>query len=133
MPGGSPQPARVDAIPGTGFGVAYPRVAPTRSGAAIGSLVVGIASILVSFVVGCFGLVGAADGWGAAVSGAFAILAAFLGLGAVGLGLSGMREIRRRGAQAVTGRGMAISGVSCGAFGIGLTALAFLASLLTTL
>jgi hypothetical protein len=126
-------PVRIDPIAGTGYGLAYPRVLPTRSGAAVASLAVGIASIVVSFVVGCLGLGGAEAGWGAAVSGAFAILAVFLAGGAIGLGVYALRQICRRGPDAMTGRGMAIAGISCGGSGIALTALAFAAALLATL
>src|SRR5262249_38103980 len=50
-----PRAARIEVLPGTGFGVAYPVVKPTVSGLAVGSMVGGIISILVSFVVFCFG------------------------------------------------------------------------------
>src|SRR5262249_42358767 len=58
------RPVRIEVLPGTGFGVAYPSVSPTVSGLAIGSMVAGIGSIIVSFSVFCFGLTGARDGWG---------------------------------------------------------------------
>jgi hypothetical protein len=122
---------RVDVIEGTQFGVAYPAVPPTPSGPSIGSMVAGIVSILVSFIVGCFGLVGSTDGWGPAVSGAFAILAALIGAGAVGMGFFGLRQIRR-GNGTVRGRGMAIAGISCGGTGIGLTLLLFLLAVVAT-
>ncbi len=56
---------------GQRFGLAYALLPPLTSGQAVGALVAGIASIMVSFVTICFGLVGAADGWGALVAGAF--------------------------------------------------------------
>jgi hypothetical protein len=131
QPAAAPVPIRVDVIEGTQFGVAYPTVPPTPSGPSIGSMVAGIVSILISFVVGCFGLVGSTDGWGPAVSGAFAILAAFIGAGAIGMGFYGLRQIRR-GSGTVRGRGMAIAGISCGGSGIGLTVLMFLLAVLAT-
>ena len=45
-------------VPGTEFGLVQLRVVPITSGLAIGSLIAGIASILVSFLVLCFGLAG---------------------------------------------------------------------------
>jgi hypothetical protein len=126
-----PLAMRVDSIEGTQFGVAYPAVPPTPSGTSIASLVAGIASILVSFVVGCFGLTGSSDGWGPAVSGAFAVLAAFIGAGAIGAGVNGTRQIRRSGGT-VRGRGLALAGISCGGSGIGLTVLFFLGAVALT-
>lgn len=116
-------PSRIEPVDGTSFGVAYLDLAPVASGMAIGSLVVGIASLLVSLLVGCFGLVGARAGWGGWVAGAFAVPAGLLGLAGIGLGTAGLRQIRRAKARAVrvAGRGLAISGVSCGAVGLGLT------------
>ena len=122
---------RVDVIEGTQFGVAYPAVPATPSGPSIGSLVAGIASILVSFLVGCFGLTGSTDGWGPAVAGAFAVLAGFIGAGAIGLGVVGLRQVRRSSGT-VRGRGMAIAGISCGGSGVGLTVLSFIVALLAT-
>jgi hypothetical protein len=118
-------PSRIEPVPGTAFGVAYIDLPPVASGMAVGSLVAGIASLLVSMLVGCFGLAGAQAGWGGWVAGAFAVLASLLGLAAIGLGLAGVRQIRRARAQAVriTGGGLAIAGVSCGAGGVGLTVL----------
>jgi len=124
-----PAPVRVDPVPGTNFGIAYLGVPPLVAGQAIGSLVVGIGSILVAIVVGCFGLAGADGGWGPLVGGAFAVLAGLLGLAGIGLGLVGLRRIRQSGGQ-VKGRGLAIAGISCGAVGVGLTVLALLAALL---
>jgi hypothetical protein len=123
MAGSGPVP--VSPVPGTAFGVVYPAVPPTASGAAVGSLVAGIASCLVSLIVSCFGIAGAQPGWGAAVSGAFAILATFLGLGAIGFGVGALRQVRRE-AGALRGRGMALAGISCGAVGLGITLLAML-------
>ena len=129
--GGTALAMRVDLIEGTQFGVAYPAVPPTPSGPAIGSMVAGIVSILISFVVCCFGITGSTDGWGPAVSGAFAVLAAFIGGGAIGMGLFAARQIRRSGGS-VRGRGMAIAGISCGGSGIGLTVLFFLLAVVAT-
>ena len=135
VPQAPPQPARgvprVEPVPGTEFGLVYLPVPPTPSGMAIGSLVAGLTSILVSLVVACFGFAGAADGWGPGVAGAFAALAAFIGLAAIGLGVSGARQIRRA-AGAITGRGMAIAGISTGGSGVALTATAILLAVLIT-
>jgi hypothetical protein len=122
-------PVRVDPVPGTEFGVAYLPVAPTSSGLAIGSLVAGIGSIVVALVVGCFGIAGGSAGWGAIVAGAFAVLAAVLGLGGVGLGLVAVRQIKAARGR-VTGRGMAVAGISCGGAGVLLTAGGMLLALL---
>jgi hypothetical protein len=120
-----PAPVRIDPVPGTIFGIAYLGVPPLVAGQAIASLVVGIGSILVATVVGCFGLFGAKGGWGPLVGGAFAVLAFLLGLAGLGLGLFGLRRIRQSGGQ-ITGRGLAIAGISCGLVGVGLTAISLL-------
>jgi hypothetical protein len=120
-------PGRLETVPGTRFALGYLAVPATTSGMAVGSLVAGIASLLVSLLVACFGLIGAEAGWGAWVAGAFAVLSALLGLGAIGLGAASYRHIRRSPAQSDrrTGRGFAIAGISCGAAGVALTALVF--------
>jgi hypothetical protein len=120
-------PSRMDPVPGTPFGLIYLKVPAGTSGPAVGSQVTGIASILVSFVVGCLGLAGADRGWGAWVAGAFAVLAIVLGLAGIGLALTGMRQVRRApapGTVQVTGRGLAVAGLSCGSVGVVLTVLA---------
>ncbi|MEV4658188.1 hypothetical protein [Micromonospora sp. NPDC049301] len=112
-------PKRVEAVPGTPFGVVYLDVPPVTSGLAIGALVAGIASILVSLLVICFGVVGANNG-GVWASGAFTVLGVLAGAAATVAGLLGQRQIRRpAGPPAVrfTGRGLAIAGISCGAAG----------------
>jgi hypothetical protein len=135
-------PARVEPVPGTGYGLAIYPAPPATSGQAIGALVAGIASILVSLVVGCFGFAGVAaaaegqyGGWGPLVGGAFTVLATFFGLAGVGLGVAGLRQIRAAGprtdriggrpvggqqvgGQRIGGRGMAIAGIACGASGV---------------
>jgi hypothetical protein len=121
----------VEPVPGTGFAVGYFAVPPTTSGMAVGALVVGIASILISLLVTFFGLVGANAGWGALVAGAFAVLACLMGLGSIGLGLAALRQIRRAGPGArLRGRGLAIAGLACGGIGVAITVLVFLAVLL---
>lgn len=128
-PPANPNAIRVDAIEGTSFGVAYPAIPPIPNGAAITSMVAGILSILVAFAVGCFGISGAQGGWGPTVSGAFALLSAFVGAGAIFIGVRALRIIREsRGAA--SGRGMAIAGISCGGSGAGLTVLFFLLAVL---
>lgn len=116
-----PGQVRVEPLAGTEFGVAYLPVPPTSSGLAIGSLVAGIGSVAVALVVGCFGVAGGEAGWGAIVSGAFAVLAGLLGLGSVGIGLVSMRQIKAAHGR-ITGRGVAIAGISCGGAGVLLTA-----------
>jgi hypothetical protein len=126
-PSGRWQPERVDPVPGTDFGLVQLRVMPITSGLAIGSLVAGIASILVSFLVLCFGLEGAKGGWGGWVSGAFTLLSVIFGAGAIALGLVARRQIRgsgRTGQVRFTGRGMATAGLVCGAAGAGIALLA---------
>jgi hypothetical protein len=120
-------PARVDPIPGTPFGLLYLKVPAGTSGPAVGSQVTGIASILVGLVVACLGLSGARQGWGAWVAGAFAVLAVVLGVAGIGLALTGLRQVRRPpapGTVQVTGRGLAIAGLSCGSAGLAVTVLA---------
>jgi hypothetical protein len=120
-------PERVEPVAGTEFGVAYLRVPPTFSGLAVGSLVAGIASILLSLAVGCIGVAMAQAG-GAIGAGAFAILALVLGLGSVGLGFAAMRQVRA-GQGRIAGRGLAIAGLVCGAAGVVLTAGGFVLAL----
>jgi hypothetical protein len=115
-------PSRVEPLPDGHFGVAYFEVPPITAGQATGSLVAGIGAILVSTVVGCFGLAGASGGWGALVGGAFAVLAGLAGAAGIGLGLVGLRRVQR-GAGQVVGRGLAIAGISCAGAGICLTLL----------
>ncbi|WP_432831946.1 hypothetical protein [Dactylosporangium sp. CA-092794] len=145
LPAGYPQPygvpappspallpsVRIDVVQGTPFGVAYPAVQGTTSGPAIGSLVAGIASILVALFAGCLGLTGAKDGWGLAAGGAFTVLGAFLGAGAIGLGVYGNRQVRRASAdRVISGRGLAVTGIVLGSVGVGLALLAILGTLL---
>jgi hypothetical protein len=102
-------------------------VTATFSGIAVGSMVAGIGSVLVSLLVYAFGLVGAGRGWGPAplVAGAFAILAGLAGLAALATGLVAVRQIRRDAAQS-RGRELAVAGVVCGGSGVVLTLLGFL-------
>lgn len=121
-----PTTARIESLPGTGFCVAYPRVPATMSGPSIGSLVAGIGSVLVSTIVGCVGL---ATSVGVAVGGAFAMLGIATGCGAVGLGLAGLRQVKRDAGR-TAGRSLAIAGISCGGTGLALTVLAMIGALL---
>lgn len=117
------QPERVDPMPGTEFGLVQLRVQPITSGLAIGSLIAGIAAIVVSFLVLCFGLAGADGGWGGWVAGAFTVLSVAAGGGAVAVGLTARRQIRRSGRTGqvrFTGGGVAIAGISCGGAGAGI-------------
>jgi hypothetical protein len=111
-------PVRVEPVPGTPYGLAIFGPPATTSGPAIGALVAGVASIVVSFLVGCVGL----DGWGILAAGAFAILAGCLGGAGIALGLVGARQTRRpSGSSRSTGRSLAIAGGVCGAVGLGIT------------
>jgi hypothetical protein len=127
-PGPQAGQVRIEPVPGTEFGVAYVPVAPTASGLAIGSLVAGIGSVAVSLIVGCFGIAGGSAGWGFLVAGAFAVLAGLLGVGAAGIGIVAMRQIRAARGR-LTGRGIAIAGISCGGAGVVLTGAGMLIAL----
>jgi hypothetical protein len=90
----------------------------------VASLVTGVGSILVSLVVICFGALGADGGWGPVVAGAFALLAGLIGVASLVLGQLGFRQVRRAvdwGAS--KGKGLAISGMICGAVGLVITVL----------
>jgi hypothetical protein len=116
----------VEPVQGTGFGVVHLEIAPVTSGMAVGSLVAGIAALMVGFLVFCFGLAGAEAGWGAFVAGAFTVLGLVAGGGALGLGLAALRQIRRSGRPGLirfTGRGPALAGVWCGGIGLGICLL----------
>jgi hypothetical protein len=128
-------PKRVEPVPGTPFGVVHLDVPPVTAGLATGSLVAGIASILVSLLVICVGVAFATRG-GVWVSGAFAVLGVLAGLAAVGTGLLAQRQIRRPAAPSAvrfTGRGLAAAGVSCGAAGALLSLLGLGLGLLISL
>jgi hypothetical protein len=131
-PDGQWRPARVDPVPGTEYGLVRLDVPPVTSGLATGALIAGIASILVSTLVLCFGTVGSGESWGGWVAGAFALLAVLSGGGAVALGLVATRQIRRSGVEGrlrFTGRGVAVAGISCGAAGAGIALLSLALSL----
>ncbi|MBV1849817.1 hypothetical protein KUA19_06695 [Catellatospora sp. NEAU-YM18] len=108
-------------VPGTPYAVAVLPAPSSSSGVAIGALVAGIASVLVSSVVWCLGVVGGQAGWGALVAGAFTVLSVLLGAAAVVLGLVARRQIRATAATGqarLTGGALALSGLICGAAGI---------------
>jgi hypothetical protein len=135
-PSGRWLPERVEPVPGTEFGLVQLRVSPITSGLAVGSLIAGIGSILVSILVLCFGVWGADSGWGGWVSGAFTLLSVVFGAGAVALGLVSRRQIRRSGHTGqvrFTGRGMAISGLVCGCAGAGIALLSLALALVLQL
>jgi hypothetical protein len=127
-------PARVEPVPGTPFAVGYLSVPVTTSGMAIGSLVAGVASLLVLVLVTLVGLSGASAGWGAWVAGAFAVPSTLLGVAGAGLGAVSLRQIRtgRAPIGRRTGRWLAISGIGCGAAGAGCTVLVFVLVLALT-
>lgn len=121
---GLPRPTTVAPVPGTPFAVALVGVRPTINGPSVASFVAGIAAILVSLAVLFFAAVGAADGWGPGVAGAFAVLATAAGGASVGLGVTGLRRIRASVAWGPTmGRWAAIAGLACGAVGLTVTAV----------
>ncbi|MEV4765023.1 DUF4190 domain-containing protein [Micromonospora chokoriensis] len=128
-------PKRVETVPGTPFGVVHLDVAPVTSGLAIGALVAGIASALVSLLVICFGVTFVDEG-GAWASGAFAVLGVLTGVAAVVIGLLAQRQIRRPVAPPAvrfTGRGLAVAGISCGVVGAVLSLLGLGLALLLAL
>ncbi|MFG3557280.1 hypothetical protein ACGGAQ_23125 [Micromonospora sp. NPDC047557] len=125
----------MEAVPGTPFGVVHLDVPPVISGLATGALVAGIASILVSLLVICFGVAFANEG-GVWASGAFTVLGVLAGVAAIVTGLLARRQIGRpAGPSAVrfTGRGLAAAGISCGAAGALLSLLGLGLALLITL
>ena len=131
-PDGQWRPARVEQLAGTEYGLVQLEVPAVTSGLATGSLIAGIASILVSGLVLCFGALGSGDGWGGWVAGAFTLLAVLAGGGAVATGLAATRQVRRSGQDGrmrFTGRGAAVAGISCGAAGAGIALLSLLLSL----
>ncbi|WP_091242690.1 hypothetical protein [Micromonospora matsumotoense] len=118
-------PRRVDPVPGTPFAVVHLDVPAVTSGLAVGSLIAGVASILVSFLVICFGVGGARLG-GAWAAGAFTVPGALAGAAAIVAGLLARRQIRRAApppAVRFTGRGLATAGISCGGVGLVLSLL----------
>jgi hypothetical protein len=131
-PDGQWRPARVDPVAGTEYGLVQLQVPPVVSGLATGALIAGIAAVLVSVLVLCFGTIGSGESWGGWVAGAFALLAVLIGGGAVAVGLVATRQIRRSGAEGrlrFTGRGTAVAGISCGAAGAGIALLSLLLTL----
>jgi hypothetical protein len=123
---GLARPVAVEAVADSPvYGVAIVGVTPTTSGPAVASLVAGIASILVSSVVFCFGSVGAEGGWGLVTAGAFAILAGAAGAAGLVLGRTALRGMRRSASWGpIKGRGVAIAGMVCGGTGLVLTLFA---------
>ncbi len=114
---------RVEPVPGTPYGLAILGPPESTSGAAVGSLVSGVGSVLVALLVSCVGLLGAEEGWGVWVAGAFALLAGALGVAGVALGVVGVRQTRRPAGTGPTdrppgGRGMAVAGLVCGGAGL---------------
>ena len=108
--------SRCEAVPGTPFGLVDRGGAAHLSGPAIGSLVAGIGSILVSLLVVCFGLAGAADGlgrrWWPARSPCWPGCSASAAIGA-GPGRAAP-DPPRRAPAAMHRPGLAMAGISCG-------------------
>ncbi|MEH0937099.1 hypothetical protein [Micromonospora psammae] len=119
-------PRRVDPVPGTPFAVVHLDVPAVTSGPAVGALVAGVVSILVSLLVFCLGIGGAQYGGGALAAGAFTVPGALAGAAAMVAGLLARRQIRRAApppAVRFTGQGLATAGMSCGAAGLLLSLL----------
>lgn len=130
------RPRRLDPVPGTPFGVLQLDVPPVTSGLAIGALVAGVASILLSLVVVCFGLAGASAGWGPWAAGAFALLAVLVGGAGMVLGALARRQIARPKpppAVRFTGKGLAVAGLICAGVGLAGTLGAFALAVLMQL
>ncbi len=123
-----PPPVRYEPVPGEKYLLAILPVPKMVSGVGVGALVAGIGSILVSFAVWCFGLMGSADGWGGLVGGAFFVLSMLLGIAGVVLGILSLRQIKRSNGG-VIGRGYAISGISCGGAALLLAGLGLVVAL----
>jgi hypothetical protein len=118
------RPARVEPVPGSPYGLAILAPPAATSGVAVGSLVAGSAALVVALLAMCLGLAGAPDGWGLGVSGAFAIFAGWLAVGAGILGAVGVRQTRPPtvpGRARPGGRGAAVAGLTCGAVALFLT------------
>jgi len=122
-PGSYPVGVSYEPVPGTPYGLVYARVRPVTSGAAIGALAAGIASIIVALAMSCLGLLGSSRGWGPLAAGAFAILAVVFGIAAVWVGTVTLRAIRTPAwpyGWGVVGPGMVPPGaVRYGALGAG--------------
>lgn len=110
---------------GTPYGILYPLLRPAVSGFGIAAMVAGIAALLVAVVVVCLGT---ASGR-ALASGAFAVLALVLGGAALVAGVRAARAVRISNGG-VRGRGMAVTGICCGAVAIGVTAFGIVLALL---
>ncbi|WP_144121749.1 DUF4190 domain-containing protein [Catellatospora sichuanensis] len=123
-----PPPVRVEVVPGTPYGLAVLGAPKTASGVAASALAAGVGSVLVSLAVWCFGVAGAQQGWGGLVAGAFAALSILLGAAGVLLGWLGMRQIRLAMGN-MTGRGVAIAGLVCGAVGLVLAAVGLITAI----
>jgi hypothetical protein len=102
-------PARYAAAPGTGqFQLALPQLGTIVAGPAVGSLVAGIAAIVVSFGLMCAGATG-----NAIVIVAVTVLGVFFVAAAGLLAAVSLRQIKRSAGE-YRGRGMAIAGIACG-------------------
>lgn len=119
VPGGPYPPTQGYAAPGPaqyarsapgapGYPVSYPQLSPTTSGLAIGAMVTGIGSTVLSLLACCF--------W------PFAVLSGLAGIAGGVLGFLGMRQVDDSNGQ-VAGKGMAIAGIATGGAGLLLSIL----------
>jgi hypothetical protein len=125
-------PERIEAVAGTDFGLAYAQLEPIMSGQAVGSMILGIASILVTLPEAALGLRGAGAGWGALISGAFGILATLLGSAAIGIGVVATRSVKRS-VGSLRGYGIGKAGIILGIIGVSLAVISFVLALIATL
>ncbi len=141
-------PVRVEPVPGSPYVLAILGPPVVTAGQAVGALVAGLAAVTVALAMGCTAavvLTAEESPWGV---GAFAVLATVLGVAAILLGVAGIRRTGRRppahpqpwspgvaGPPAASsgeivvvrkGRGLAVSGLVCGATGLFLTVVTLL-------
>ncbi|MGH8795370.1 MAG: hypothetical protein ACRDXX_22345, partial [Stackebrandtia sp.] len=105
------------------FQLVVPQLGTIVSGQAVGSMIAGIATILVAVGLGCIGLFGLT-----LVAVAVFVLTVFCAAAAGALGGTALRQIRRSAGE-YRGRGMAITGLICGGVGVLLALPIFLVAL----
>lgn len=117
-------PTRYAEAPGAGqFRLALPQLGTIVAGPAVGSMIAGIASLLVALIAGCAGTSGSL-----LITVALVVLAVFCSSAAGLLGAVALRQVRRSGGE-YRGRGMAIAGLSCGSVALGLVFISLLVAL----